>query len=70
MGFSGHITGYGILEWVTIRFSREWKKFSGILQGIPFFLTQGANLGLLHCGCMLYHPNPQGSSFWAIQEHS
>ena len=31
------------------------------LQGI--FLTQGLNLGLLHCGQILYHLSQQGSNF-------
>ena len=30
-----------------------------LLQGI--FLTQGSNLGLLHCSCILYHLSHQGS---------
>ena len=38
-----------ILEWVVIPFSR----------GI--FLTQGSNLGLLHCRQTLYHLSHQGS---------
>ena len=33
-----------------------------LLQGI--FLTQGSNLGLLHCRWILYHLNYQGSLFW------
>ena len=32
------------------------------LQGI--FLTQGSNLGLLHCRWILYHLSHQGSPFW------
>ena len=38
-----------ILEWVAILF----------LQGI--FLTQGSNLGLLHCGQAFYHLSHQRS---------
>ena len=38
-----------ILEWVAIPF----------VQGI--FLTQGLNLGLLHCRQILYHLSHQGS---------
>ena len=38
-----------ILEWVS----------HFLLQGI--FLTQGSNLGLLHCRQMLYHLSPQAS---------
>ena len=34
-----------ILEWVAIPFSRDW----------TFFLTQGLNLGLLHCWQILFH---------------
>ena len=37
-----------IVEWVAISF----------LQGI--FLTQGSNLGLLHCKQILYHLSHQG----------
>ena len=38
-----------ILEWVAVPF----------LQGI--FLTQGSNLGFLHCRQILYHLSHQGS---------
>ena len=39
-----------ILEWVTT--SQE------------IFLTQGSNLGLLHCRQILYHLSHEGSQFW------
>ena len=35
-----------------------------LLQGI--FLTQGLNLGLLHCRQILYHPSHQGSPSWTL----
>ena len=42
-----------ILEWVAISFSREKE-------------TQGLNLGLSHCGQMLYHLSHQGSpTYWS-----
>ena len=41
-----------ILEWVAIPFSRE------------IFLTQGSNLGLLHCRGILYHLGHQESLFF------
>ena len=34
-----------------------------LLQG--FFLTQGLNLVLLHCGRILYHLSHQGSKIWS-----
>ena len=51
-GFSVHgILPARILEWVAIP----------LLQGI--FLTQGSNLGLLHCRRILYHLSHQESLF-------
>ena len=35
------------------------------LQGI--FLTQGSNLGLLHCRWILYHLSHKGSPFWTSE---
>ena len=48
-----------------MEFSRQ-KLWSGLpfLQGI--FLTQGSNLGLLHCRQILYHLNHQGSPLVSI----
>ena len=36
-----------------------WCGYHSLPQGI--FLTQGSNLGLLHCRWILYHVNHQGS---------
>ena len=44
-----------ILEWVAVPF----------LQGI--FLTQGSNLGFLHCRQILYHLSHQGSPILSLQ---
>ena len=46
---------------LSMYFSRQeyWSGCHFLLQGI--FLTQGSNLGLLHCRQILYHLNHQGS---------
>ena len=55
-GFSVHgLLQARILEWVAISSSR----------GV--FLTQGSNLGLLHCRQILYHLNHQESPHLSLQ---
>ena len=46
---------------LSLGFSRKeyWSGLPFLLQGI--FLTQGLNLGLLHCRWILYHRSHQGS---------
>ena len=51
---------------LSMKLSRQesWSGWSFIQQGI--FLTQGLNLGLLHCGKILYHLSHQGSPSCSI----
>ena len=51
-------------------FSRQqyWSRLPSIFQGI--FLTQGSNLGLLHCRQILYHLSHQGSPWPPAPEPS
>ena len=58
--------GFSRQEWVAISFSRDQTWVSCIVGvGCHFllqriFLTQGSNLGLLHCRQTLYHLSHQG----------
>ena len=54
---------------LSMGFSRQeyWSRLPCSSPG--YLLTQGLNLGLLHCRQILYHPSPQGSPIYVGYVH-